>query len=192
MVYYLTHVIASALSMRKTKLVVDFLLQWIFWRGSKVRASKKCLTPTAGKKVLGSIFEQSPRFLRSVPFSLSAFAFDVGYFDLGLFRLLSRLWLMLQLLLQSWKETASLRKSRIKSVRNNDKKYKNDIPNRDWEAFVRRTAWWSTLRMLGREREKCPGVYSSSDDRTRLTYWMFMHTSYIGSKVGGSGWRICC
>ena len=97
---------------------------------------------------------------------------------------------MLQLLLQSWKETASLRKSRIKSVRKNDKKYKNDIPNRDWEAFVRRTAWWSTLRMLGREGDKCPGVYSSSDDRTSLTYRMFMHTSYIGSKVGGSGWPI--
>ena len=60
MVYYLTHVIASALSMRKTKLVVDFLLQWIFWRGFKVRASKKCRTPTAGKSLGVDFWAKSP------------------------------------------------------------------------------------------------------------------------------------
>ena len=30
------------------------------------------------------------------------------------------------------------------------------------------------------------GVYSSSDDRTRLTYRCTKHAAYIGSKVGGS------
>ena len=34
--------------------------------------------------------------------------------------------------------------------------------------------------------EKCQGVYSSSDDRTRLTYRCTMDTAYLGTKVGGT------
>ena len=30
------------------------------------------------------------------------------------------------------------------------------------------------------------GVYSSSDDRARLTYRFTKHAAYMGSKVGGS------
>ena len=48
--------------------------------------------------------------------------------------------------------------------------------------------------MLGiREVDKesdVKGVYSSSDDRMRLTYRCTKHAAYIGSKVGGSSWWI--
>ena len=38
-----------------------------------------------------------------------------------------------------------------------------------------------------KEVVKCQGFYSSSDDRTSLTYRCTIHTAYIGPKVGGTG-----
>ena len=34
---------------------------------------------------------------------------------------------------------------------------------------------------------ECAGVYSSSDDRTKLTNRYTVHSAFIGPKVGGSG-----
>ena len=38
---------------------------------------------------------------------------------------------------------------------------------------------------------KCQGVYSSSDDKARLTYRCILHTASIGSKAFGSECPIC-
>ena len=45
------------------------------------------------------------------------------------------------------------------------------------------------IGLEGREvdEEKIQGVYSSSDDRTNLTFRCAMQTFYIGPRVAGSG-----